>query len=459
MLSQGLDLSQKQTLRLNAQLIQSFELMALPLDELQAKIDDALLSNPTLQATGGNAPASWEERTEGQRRAEERKDDYSDSSAYGSDLSDSHQAWLEGAIATRETLQDHLLWQLGCTSCPPDTAKAAEAIISSLGPDGFLTRPLEEVVPRSLQPYTQEALDLIHGFDPVGIAVPSWRESLIVQAQALGLEGKDLETFKSLCMDHLEEMKAGKTAQVAKALKTDSEDLDDLWDVLKSLNPFPASSWSSGEERYIVPDVSIKVEDGHLVVRLNDSTLPTLSLDAGYQEMASTLSKGTRKDEKEAARYLKKQLGDGESLIRQLELRRNTLERVSSVLAVRQKAFFLFGPGNLKPLTLHDVAVELDLSDATVSRITSAKHVDTDWGIIPMKSLFSSALKTSDGTGEVSKEAVKEMVRRIIEEAPGTKLSDQKISDMLGQRGVSCARRTVAKYRKELGMDSSYHRD
>ena len=299
----------------------------------------------------------------------------------------------------------------------------------------------------------------LHGFDPAGIAVDDFRQSLVVQARALGLDGDDLAVFTSFVYDCLELLKAGKKDEIARRLKVDREDVDALESFLKTLSPYPASAFSSSLERVIVPDVSIKVEEGHLRVRVNDDALPELSIDEGYKEMAGELSKSSRSDEKEASRYLKSQMQAAGNLIRQIELRMSTLERVASVLAVRQKAFFLFGPGNIKPLTLKDVAAEIGVHEATVSRITQGKYVDTDWGIIPMKSLFSSAVRTSDGEDSLSKEAVKEMVRKIIlDNDTGKPLSDQKISDTLKAKGINCARRTVNKYRKELDIDSSFER-
>ncbi|MCR5732907.1 MAG: RNA polymerase sigma-54 factor, partial [Sphaerochaetaceae bacterium] len=207
-----------------------------------------------------------------------------------------------------------------------------------------------------------------------------------------------------------------------------------------------------------IPDLSIKQEDGKLVLRMNDSTLPVLSIDAEYKKMAEEYTKAKSKDEKEAASYLKTQISSGENLINQLDMRRTTLEKVGRVLLQRQKGFFLFGKESLRPLTLQDVATEIGVHATTVSRITTSKYIDTDFGIIPLKNLFSSAVDNSIGE-DYSKTAVKELVRKIIEEnTTGKKLSDQKISDMLKDKGISCARRTVSKYRAELGLDSSFER-
>ena len=460
MLSQGLELSQKQTLRLSTRMLQSLELMMLPVAELRQRIENELLENPTLVAQDRDpASVSYEEYSRGQIQRENRKEDYSDSSAYGSDLSDSHNAWLEGTLSEKETLEDHLMWQLGCSECSEGARQTAALIISALDESGFLSRPVDEIVDEAHREYVDEALALVHTFDPVGIAAADFRDSLMIQARAYGLDDDELKIFHDLVYDELERLKAGRYDEVAKRLSITRDDLDDLYAFLKTLTPYPASAFGSSQERYIVPDVSIKVEDGRLVTRLNDEAIPLLSLDTGYQQMEKDLSAGGTKQDKEAARYLKKELQSAQELIRQIDMRNSTLEKVAQVLALKQKAFFLFGPGSLKPLTLKDVAVEIGVHEATVSRVTSGKYADTDWGIIPLKSLFSSAVRTTGGQEDMSKEAVKEMVRRIIQDNDtGRPLSDQKISDILKARGVSCARRTVNKYRKELDIDSSLER-
>ena len=460
MLSQGLELSQKQTLRLSTRMLQSLELMMLPVAELRQRIENELLENPTLVAQDRDpASVSFEEYSKGQLQRENRKEDYSDSSAYGSDLSDSHNAWLEGTLSEKETLEDHLLWQLGCSAVGDGVRQAAAVIISSLDESGFLTRPVEEILDGEHIEYKDEALALLHTFDPIGIATEDFRQSLVVQAEAYGLDDAEMAVFHDLVYDELERLKAGRYDEVARRLGITRDDLDDLYAFLKSLTPYPASAFGSGEERIIVPDLSIKVEDGRLVTRLNTDSIPLLSLDAGYQQMEKDLSSSGKGQDKEAAKYLRKELQSAQELIRQIDMRNSTLEKVAKVLAVKQKAFFLFGPGSLKPLTLKDVALEIGVHEATVSRITSGKYVDTDWGVIPLKNLFSSAVRTTDGQEDLSKEAVKEMVRRIIEDNDtGSPLSDQKISDILKARGVSCARRTVNKYRKELDIDSSFER-
>ena len=181
--------------------------------------------------------------------------------------------------------------------------------------------------------------------------------------------------------------------------------------------------------------------------------------DGEAPDTAAAKNEIADKEEKEASKYLKAEVSSAESLINQLDLRRSTLDKVGRVLLEKQKSFFAFGPRSLKPLTLKEVADEIGVHETTVSRITTSKYIDTDWGLFQLKELFPSGIQNEDTGVTFSKTAVKDMVREIIENnTTGKALSDQKISDMLAQKGISCARRTVNKYRKELDIDSSYIR-
>ncbi len=453
----SLSLSMKQQLRLNTQMLQSLELMTLPLAELTERINEEIEKNPVLAASESaeSQNVSYEEYSSKIRKEESRGDNYS-SDSYDPD---SHNAWLEGAVAREETLTEHLEVQLGLSDAPDEVKAAAETIITSLGNDGFFTKPVEEVLPEKLLPYKDDALSLLHSFDPSGIACKDSMESLIIQAENLRLQDDELKIFKAMVKSYLPMLKDGKFKEVAKELNVDPEDIDALYSFLKTLTPYPASRFGSEYEAVIIPDLSIKKEEGKLVLRLNTSDIPVLSLDDSYVQMAQELSASSNQEEKEALKYLKKEIQNANTLINQVNLRAGTLEKVGKVLHQKLEAFFLLGFQNLKPLTLKQVADEINVHETTVSRITSGKYIDTDWGVLPLKTFFSSAIQTSHDEAGLSKNAVKAIIRQIIEENDsGKTLSDQKISDILNERGISCARRTVNKYRKELSQDPSFDR-
>lgn len=494
-LSTGLSLAQKQQLKLSPQLIQSFELMTLPLQELQAKIQTEIESNPALEIPEGRE-LSFDAYANAQLKSENsnREDDYSDSSSYGSDefreaptpesygsasgsdygansdygtgggyddeASDRQHQFIEGALSHDETLQEHLLGQLGCTPLSPEEQRIGELIISNLDDNGFHRKNPSSLIKQSQSTMLKKMLALIQTFDPPGVCATDFRESLIIQARNDGLVGKDLAQFSSLVNDHLEQMRAGKTKEVAKALDINEEELDTLYSYLKTLTPYPGQLYSSGPDEFVIPDISVRQVDGELLFKLNDESLPALRINPEFSELGSELQGRKSEEAKEATAFIQQSIKDATNLIGQVQLRNQTLRKVGLALVKYQRDFFLYGPRFLKPLTLKVIADEVSLHETTISRISQAKWIDTDWGILPIKSLFSNAVSTTSGnTDDLSKNAVKEIVREIIEAHEGPKaLSDQKISDMLKERGISVARRTVAKYRGELNIDSSFIR-
>jgi len=454
----SLSLSQKQQLKLSPQLLQSFELMALPLAELQQKIKAEIETNPALEIPSGRE-ASFEVFAARTKDTERPSDSYSDSSSYGSDrsgydteASDRQQSFMENALSEEETLQEHLLSQLGCETLSEEEYEVGMLLITNLNSNGFHVQEPLGLLKKEQKPLFEPMLDKIHHFDPPGIGVKDWRESLILQARLKGMEGDELQTFSLLVHDNLELMRANKQAQVAKTLGIELEELEVLYSFLKTLTPYPGQSFASGPELYVIPDISIRKVDGELLLRMNSSSLPDLRINSEFE--AFSLEKEIPK---ETQSYIQDQLKRANSLMFQVQLRNQTLYKVGKVLAEKQKEFFLSGPQYIKPLTQKTVADQIGVHETTVSRISTAKWIDTDWGIIPIKRLFSSAV--GDEGEQVSKQAAKEIIQQILEEHQGKKaLSDQKISDLLKGRGITVARRTVAKYRNELNIDPSFIR-
>ncbi len=215
MFEAGMRLEQKQTLKLNMQMLQSLEMMTLPLAELRARIEEERSKNPTLDVTEQHDNISLDDYYSKQKSFESRSENYSDSAAYGSDLSDSHNAWLEGAVSEEETLQEHLLKQLGVASSDENIIRVGEIIISSLDRNGFFTKPLSSLIKKSDSVYLDDTLKLLHSFDPSGVAVQDYKESLIVQAENLGLRDEELEAFSLLVENDLEYLNFGIFSVVA----------------------------------------------------------------------------------------------------------------------------------------------------------------------------------------------------------------------------------------------------
>mgnify|MGYP001149756447 CR=1 FL=1 len=469
--SLGLQQTLKQQLTLSPQLIQTFEILAMSSLELQQKIKAEIEQNPALEIP--NERSISLERISDQEGKGRIEDDFSDSAAYDptryrsglrlssrydQEAADHNQQFLEGTLTRSESLQEYLLRQLGCLRLSKEQYELGQLIISNLDHNGFHRNPPESLVKDVLRRHLLKALEIIQKLDPPGIGATDFRESLVLQAQADNLDEKDLYLFTRIVSDHLEQLRLGKTKDVAKTLGISEQKVQVLYGYLKTLNPFPGLQYSNQETHYIIPDLVVRRIDDKLQLRLQTEHIPTLTIDAEFSEL---VTESRELPDKEATAYSNNAIKSASQLISQVQMRSETMKKIGLELLKFQYAFFLKGPRHLKPLTYRQIAEQLSLHETTISRAVQGKYIDTDWGIIPIKKLFSSALQatTDEGEQEVSKRAVMDMVKEIVETHTGPKaLSDQKIADILGQKGIRIARRTVSKYRKELKIDSSYER-
>ncbi len=467
--SLSLQQSLKQQLTLSPQLIQTFEVLAMSTVELQEKIRTEIEQNPALEIPS--------ERNISIEQLSQRSnsgsiiDDYSDKSSYGSDRysnirqstyfdqekSDNNQMFIESALAKGESLQDHLLTQLGCMILSEEEQQLGTLIISNLDHNGFHKNEVTSLVSPDKKEKLLKVLSIIQTLDPVGIGAADIKESLVIQAKNEGLEKEELHILSQMIYNHLELLKGHKFKEVAKKLETSERKIEMLYQYLKTLNPYPASDFDDRETQYIIPDLTVKNKDGQLTLLLNTGTIPELIIDEQFSQLGKT---DHSPESKEASNYIKEAIKSASLLISSVKMRNETVKKIGLILLEEQYDFFLYGPKALKPLTYRNISTRLNLHETTISRAVMGKYIDTDWGIIPIKELFSSALSSKNSeTGEVSKRAVKEMVGNLIKNHQGKKpLSDQKISDILQEQGIKIARRTVSKYRKELHIESSYER-
>ncbi|MCB5231243.1 MAG: RNA polymerase factor sigma-54 [Sphaerochaetaceae bacterium] len=466
----GLQQTLKQQLTLSPQLIQTFEILAMSSLELQQKIKTEIEQNPALEIPQEKAISI--ERMAAYQERHARDDDYSDSSAYNpenyrksvrfsghwdQEASDRNQQMIEGVLSERETLQEYLLRQLGCLHIDEVQLELGKLLISNLDSNGFHRNPVETLVKENKRTRLLETLAIIQSLDPPGIGVTDFRESLILQAKHDNLEEDDLKLFEIMVNEHLQLLRLNKFREVGQLLEIEEEKVELLYGYLKTLNPFPGKLYDTSEILYIIPDIYVRKIEGKLQLRLNTDVIPTLSIDPDFKNLKDE----TRaKDKQEISSYIANAVRNANQLISQVNMRSETIKKIALQLLKFQSEFFLDGPRYLKPLTYRQIAQELSLHETTISRAVNGKYIDTDWGIIPIKELFSSALQTTiAGEEEVSKRAVMDMVQEIITTHKGSRaLSDQKIADMLGEKGIKIARRTVNKYRNELNIDSSYER-
>ena len=450
-------LIQEQKLKMSPQMLQSIQLMALPIQDLKARIQEEIDKNPALEMIEDRSEVSLDDGTRvdsGDYDAFENSSDpgytRTTSGPVNQEAADTRQKFMEGVVSRSETLQEHLLWQLRLQPLDGSRMKLGELLIQNLDSNGFHTVEPESFVSEKLKPLIPEVQGIISSFEPVGCCVGTYIESLLVQCE---LDPYKPEGAEVLIREYLEDLDRGRLKEAAKALNMTEERVKTLLEYIKTLNPYPGIAYSQEEIRYVVPDLMLRMEEGEFVLYLNDEEIPVLGINDYYQQL---LEEG----DSESKKFISSQVKDARWFIQSIEQRNRTLVKIAQMIVEFQRDFFIKGPKFVVPLTLKDVAGEVGVHETTVSRISNAKYIQTEWGIYPLKYFFSNSISGSGSTGSrYSKEGVKERVREILtENKTGKKLSDQKISDMLKAQGISIARRTVTKYRKELDIDSSYSR-
>ena len=462
MQSQRPVLRQVQKLKMTPQLYQAVRLMALPIQDLKTTMEEELEKNPALQLNEDNTEDSLDSMPRGEKGLEEgdyfdHSSDASYSRAGGEEASDAKRQFIEGVLSQPESLQDHLLWQLALQPIPEEERRIGELLIRNLDENGFHREPLELLVkdePDTVKSLLPRVMSLIQGFEPVGVCVRDVKESILAQ---IARHPTPHPKAAALVADHFEMLENKKHKEIQKAMRITEEELKRITAFLRTLDPLPGRSYSRETPRFAVPDVQIALQEGEFVIILNDEMIPVLGVNPLFEEMLKDRKKGK---DPEVRRFVTSNLQNARWFIRSVAQRNVTLVKVCRAVVEFQREFFLKGPKYLKPLTLKDIAGEIGVHEATVSRITSAKYVQTEWGIFALKHFFSNSIAGAGSTGSrYSKEGVKEIIREIITQEGGEKgLSDQKIVDVLAGRGIALARRTVAKYRGELDIDSSYQR-
>jgi len=432
--------------------------MALPLQDLKFKIEEEVERNPALEIVADRSVVSLEQTSPGESKDYEPFENSSDpgftTRPLNRDGADSKQQFLEGALSRSESLQEHLLWQLRLQPLSEEEFHLGEIIIQNLDESGFHRESPEQFLTSDQQTHLPSLLKTIQGFDPVGCATKDFTESLLTQwnLDPIAPDGVD-----RIIIDFLSDVDRGKFKEISKAMKIPIEEVLDIVQYLKGLNPFPGSLYTNAEVRFVIPDLSVRLEEGEYKLFLNDEEIPVLGVADFFEEL--TNSQGEIED-KDAKKFASGHVREAKWFIGTIHQRNSTLLKIARTIMEFQRDFFVRGPKYLVPLTLKDIAEEVSVHETTVSRISNAKYIQTEWGLFPLKYFFTNSISGSGSTGSrFSKEGVKERIREILAaNKSGKKLSDQKISDMLKTNGISIARRTVAKYRGELDIDSSYGR-
>ncbi len=447
-------LIQEQRQKLSPQMIQSIRLMALPLPELKDEIQQEIEANPALEVLEDRSTVSLESFPEERESDSDAARVYENASdpGYGRGRdpdADSKRMFLEGAISRAETLQEHLLWQLRLQPVPERVRSAAENLIQNLDSEGFHKEDPRLVCRDAPEDAFKSALSLVRGFEPVGVCTSDYRESLIVQAELCPeAPPRTVEVLR----DHIELLEKGKHEDIRKRLKLSESDLSAILSFIKTLNPFPGRLYSSTEPQYVIPDIQVKLKDGEFVIVLNDEEIPVLGINPFFDRLAE------EKHDRTTDVFVKENIRRAKWFIQSIHQRNKTLLKATRAIVEFQRSFFTKGPKHLAPLTLRDIAGEVGVHETTISRLANRKYIQTDWGIFELKYFFTNSISGAGSSGSrFSKEGVKQVIKEIIENEARA-MSDRDIADQLSRKGINLARRTVAKYRMELNMDSSFGR-
>lgn len=360
---------------------------------------------------------------------------------------------LENFVSTSTTLWDHLDWQANLTFFDQDEKEIAQYIIGNINEDGYLTVSVEEISDKlEISPTKIEKIRCkIQMFDPVGVGSLALKEALLTQMEYYGI--KDGITIK-IVDQYLPLLEKSDFTQLGKELGISLVRIKAHIEVIKGLDPTPGRKYSQEKTNYVVPDIIVTKEDGELKITLNDEGIPRLRINSFYRKLLNQASK----DNVDACRFLKSNMKKAFWFLRSLDQRNNTIFKVAKYIVDKQEGFIEKGLEYIKPLTLVELAMEIGVHESTVGRVVANKHMMTPRGVFPLKYFFHKSLEGDFGE-EISSLRVKERIRKLVEnEDKKRPLSDIEIGDILARENFRIARRTVAKYRKQLSIPPSHIR-
>lgn len=450
----------RQRVTLSPQVYQGLSILAMPVADLQTLVETELLENPVLEVEeldeGPEESEESAEASEDDRSWDEWLDQYAELDS-GEPVvprdPDMEAPAAEEYVGSVQSFGEYLEQQLSMMSLSEEEHRAARALVGLLDDDGFFTGDLAEVarIADVDMAVTERALQFVQQLDPPGVGARNLAEAIGIQLDYLGL---DEPLLVRIAESHLDEIASSHYRKVARALRVDETEVRRLVELLRQLNPRPSGAFSPGPSPgYVIPDVTIRRFGDEWLVIPNSDAVPTLRVSTRYR---SLLRDGTT--DADTVRYLKDHIRSAENFIRNVDRRKDTVSRITQIILEVQRDFFEDGHGSLRPLRLEDVAVEIGVHLSTVSRGVTGKYMATPYGMFELKHFFSGGYRTATGF-DVAATTVKSRLREIVAEEDAAKpLSDQRLADVLSGEGIPVARRTVAKYREELGIEPSWAR-
>jgi RNA polymerase sigma-54 factor len=465
----------RQEMKINPRLYQAMDLLYMPLLDLQQHIKQELLNNPFLELEEPLIAAE-EEKTKEQEKEEQEKEEEIDweeilldgFEAGGRRAEYEEREYYEPVSVDTRDLADHLRDQLMLLRISDRELLLGEEIIGNISDEGYLSCPVDDVVTslndwlsgegktwadgEVIEPFTileaDKMLKVIQDFDPPGIGARDLRECLILQFQDADQE--DTLAYR-IVHDYFEQLINHRWSEISKELAITPRDVQAAADEVAKLDPKPGLKYTSSPDNYITPDLVVEKISGEYLVFLNDTSMPRLKLSRAYREIA----RDKNKFQGENKEFISNKLNSANWMIQAIEQRRQTMLKVMNFIVDRQREFFERGVQYLRPLTLREVAEVINMHESTVSRVTNEKYVQSPRGVLPLKYFFSSGLSTTSGE-DVSARGIKAQIQKLVADEDAKKpLTDQAIVNILKDEGIQIARRTVAKYRDQLGILSA----
>ena len=477
----------RQDMRINPRLYQAMDLLYMPLLDLQARLEHELSENPFLELSEPDNEDDLQVDEEGQDDADDEVDweeiMLDDLDAAGPRTPYEPKEYIEPIVVETRDLRDFLAEQLGLLHLDERQHRIAEEIIGNIDDDGLLSCSLEDVaggidgalesirdtafaeareiddangreeelseLGRLFAPHDateiEPVLEVVQSFDPPGVGARDLRGCLMIQLSRLGRE----DTLAYRIVDRrFDGLVNHKWVEIARALDISRREVQDAADEIATLDPKPGSRYTEEPEQYVIPDLIVDLIGGEYMVFVNDTGLPRLRLSRSYREVVLNRQKFVGRNKE----FITNKLNAAQWLIQVIEQRRQTMLKVMRFIVITQYDFFKKGVQHLKPLTLRQVAEHIAMAESTVSRVTNDKYVQTPGGVYPLKFFFSGGLPTVTGR-DISTRGVQARIRNLVDEEDQRRpLTDQAIVNLLKSEGIKIARRTVAKYRDQLGI-------
>jgi len=431
---------QQQTLKLamTQELTQAIALLQYNAQELSEFLENKALENPLLQIESRQVQAM-------DPRSDRAK-------SVGKKVEKDKQNWIEQIGKKEILLDEYIKSQLNFAEISEDRKKVFDYLIDCLDENGYFRAELKEIADRFLLSENEvyEILKLLQGLEPAGIGARNLQECLLLQLKRLE---KHNELAEAIITEHFNDFAEKKWKDISKQLQIKMTEIQEVFDFIQTLNPRPASSFQHEKSSYIVPDVLIKWDGESFIISVFDEVLPKISFNKEYYQKFSSSK------DKQVSRFLQENYQDYHWVVRSIEQRKETLTKVSLKIVEKQPDFFKNGPTNLRPMTMKEIADELEIHESTVSRAVREKYAQTPFGTFELRSFFSSTIKTTSDENTSSTQ-VKTIISRLIDKENKQKpLSDQELVHILKEEeGMVVSRRTIAKYRDQLGIPSSSKR-